>query len=333
MEIRSLNTLRGLAALIVVVSHFSNTSGLWGKLFGEGAGQIGVMIFFLLSGFLMTHLYWDNRPTKINLIRYAVSRLARVMPLYLAVVFISFTTPYAYVVDDVGALFSHLLLLHGDSVLWTIPAEIQFYVIFGLCWLLLSKRRAPLPLVIALISIATVLLSYTSETYKSHGIYLTTSIIESLPYFALGCLFGALYKSRKIFVEYQRDYYIAAVLLIPVLYPNSFAVLFGFQHGLWKDVGILAAIGSIFFAIVFLVPNGNPFMENTLGDFYGKISYSLYLLHLPVLALLSHIGWMNLGVLSLALFIAVASFAAWLSFTIIEAPSRSAIKAIVIKST
>jgi peptidoglycan/LPS O-acetylase OafA/YrhL len=331
MEIRSLNTLRGLAALIVVVSHFSNTSGLWGRLLGDGAGQIGVMIFFLLSGFLMTHLYWHKAPTPKNRLSYVVSRFARVIPLYLAVVLFSFLTPYAFNVGDVGALLSHLLFLHGDSVLWTIPAEIQFYIIFGIAWLLLSKRGAAMQLVIALIFVATVFLGFTSETYQSHGMYLTTSIIEAIPYFTLGCLLGGLYKYRMVFTRYQSHFYLAALVVIPVLYPNIFIALFGYKHGMWKDAGVLAVLGSLFFAIVFLVPDGNRCMENTIGDFYGKISYSLYLLHLPVLMLLTYLGWMERGVLSLALFIVVASCVAWLSFKIVEAPSRRAIKAIVVQ--
>jgi len=53
--IHTLTGLRGLAALIVFVSHSANV-GLLPHFFGTGFGQVGVMIFFLLSGFLMSHL-------------------------------------------------------------------------------------------------------------------------------------------------------------------------------------------------------------------------------------------------------------------------------------
>jgi peptidoglycan/LPS O-acetylase OafA/YrhL len=61
MEIRKLNSLRGLAALIVLVSHYSNESGLLGRALGIGAGQFGVMIFFPLSSFLISYLYLDRQ--------------------------------------------------------------------------------------------------------------------------------------------------------------------------------------------------------------------------------------------------------------------------------
>ena len=55
-EIGALTGLRGVAALIVFVSHGAN-EGVLPAMLGNGFGQIGVMIFFVLSGFLMGQLY------------------------------------------------------------------------------------------------------------------------------------------------------------------------------------------------------------------------------------------------------------------------------------
>ena len=96
MQIRRLNFLRGLAALIVVVSHFSNKTGAWGQLLGRGAGQIGVMLFFMLSGFLMTYIYWKREASQKNLLLFFQSRLARVVPLYLFVVLVSYFFGWPY---------------------------------------------------------------------------------------------------------------------------------------------------------------------------------------------------------------------------------------------
>ena len=60
MEIRKLNTLRGLAALIVFITHFSDITNWLGGVLGGGSGAYGVMLFFLLSGFLMTYLYLER---------------------------------------------------------------------------------------------------------------------------------------------------------------------------------------------------------------------------------------------------------------------------------
>ena len=55
-RIHTLTGLRGIAALLVFISHCGAQSILPSFL-GKGFGQIGVMLFFVLSGFLMTHLY------------------------------------------------------------------------------------------------------------------------------------------------------------------------------------------------------------------------------------------------------------------------------------
>ena len=55
-DIPVLNGLRGLAVMIVFASHASNIF-YQGEIVGWGGGQLGVMLFFMLSGFLMAHLY------------------------------------------------------------------------------------------------------------------------------------------------------------------------------------------------------------------------------------------------------------------------------------
>ena len=89
-EIRRLNTLRGLAALIVVISHYSNDTLILGGLLGYGAGQLGVMLFFVLSGFLMTHLYGTQALDSSAAKRFAIARIARVVPLFVVVVIASY---------------------------------------------------------------------------------------------------------------------------------------------------------------------------------------------------------------------------------------------------
>ena len=71
-NIPALDGLRGLAAVIVLVSHVSNNVGLWGGVLGHGGGQIGVMIFFVLSGYLMGFLYLDRPFNSAEVWSYAV---------------------------------------------------------------------------------------------------------------------------------------------------------------------------------------------------------------------------------------------------------------------
>lgn len=131
-NVPALDGLRGFAALTVFVSHFSNAFNLWGGLLGSGAGQVGVMLFFALSGYLMGRLYLDLPFSSSAVLTFFRRRVARVVPLYLVVVAIAFSLGLYGVTQ--ANLFEHLLFLRGSGVLWTIPVEVQFYALFPVLW-------------------------------------------------------------------------------------------------------------------------------------------------------------------------------------------------------
>ncbi|BFM11426.1 hypothetical protein R50072_15790 [Simiduia litorea] len=80
------------------------------------------------------------------------------------------------------------------------------------------------------------------------------------------------------------------------------------------------------FCIVFLVPNNNILLANKIGDFMGKISYSLYLLHIPVI---THVNTLDMLVeLKLVLALILSTFIAYLSFRYIEKPAARLIRSI-----
>lgn len=335
-EIRKLNSIRALAVIIVIVSHFSNESGMLGGILGQGAGQIGVMLFFLLSAFLMAHLYLDVTPTKENIKNFAFARIARVIPLFLFVVLLSYIAhqvsflpikEYFYSIPDTASFASHLLLLSGASVLWSIPPEIYFYVLFALLWA--AKKYigdlivvAPVALFVASLFIPP---QKALET-KFFGIYVKLSILQVYPYFCAGLLLGFCYKWRKKLLLLSSHAWVFVLLVIPLLYPNILVKATGITNGLWSDPRLLIALSATFFALVFLVPERNIILENPLGDFLGKISYSIYLLHYPILLMLKAAGFIQ-GFVGLGIFIGITLLVSWVSFKFLEVPSRIWIRA------
>jgi len=158
-----LTGLRGVAAILVVLDHVSNAVigrfSLGGKIrgvrvlpFAFAGGNVGVMIFFTLSGFLMGHLYY-NTPFLEQARGYVAARVLRVLPLYyLAFTFIyipvhilidpperqvmlcEYPIPTSY---GCPSITNGLALLENSFVpLWTVPAEIHFYGLFALMWYL-----------------------------------------------------------------------------------------------------------------------------------------------------------------------------------------------------
>jgi peptidoglycan/LPS O-acetylase OafA/YrhL len=330
-EIRKLNSLRGLAALIVVVSHFSNEMKLFNGMMGEGAGQFGVMLFFLLSGFLMSHLYMDRNFEPKAYVGFAIARIGRVIPLYLVVVLISFISVQlfseviVYNIPDIYSVLSHLFMLSGVSVLWTIPPEIQFYALFIVLWWLYSKKPGFLFFLVGLIIFILFLLDFPRPTGKKLGFTIDVSILRSLPYFLSGMMMGLLYSRWKPSVK---SHYVVLVLgLIPFLYPKVFESITGFEHRTWQDISILLCMSWIFFLVVFFVPDNNRLLANKVGDFLGKISYSLYLLHMPILIALklqiSDVEYL------FAIFIMLSILVAYASYSLIESPCRKAVRKLV----
>jgi len=145
--LRSLEALRGIAALGVVIHHAFGMAGLpwlYGKTFlgnASLAGQLGVDVFFVLSGFLMA---WTNPREGCcggDIWKYAVRRFCRIYPFYWVVCALYFPLLYllrranGMEVFGWGEAVSSLLLLpwEGDPLLgvaWTLRFEVMFYFLF-----------------------------------------------------------------------------------------------------------------------------------------------------------------------------------------------------------
>lgn len=114
----ALDGVRGLAALLVLADH-SGFPGL------DGAGSVGVVIFFCLSGFLLT-MPFAHSPEKIsnsNYVKhYFMRRLKRIVPMFY---FISIAGYFFK--NEMGDFFRTILFLQGNNILWTVLQEIYFY--------------------------------------------------------------------------------------------------------------------------------------------------------------------------------------------------------------
>lgn len=165
----ALDGLRGLAVLVVIASHLSHARmGLVPGIGLAGIGKSGVYLFFVLSAFLLTRPLLERAPADFANGRlwanYALRRVLRIWPLYLAVLLLSWWLTMDGVAGwyyqlDTPALLRHLALREGQGVLWSIPVEFKYYlwlplVALGLAW---TRRRAwPL---LAELAVAAVLLA------------------------------------------------------------------------------------------------------------------------------------------------------------------------------
>ena len=330
MEIRKLNTLRALAALIVLVAHFSDVTGWLDGRLGGRAGQYGVMLFFLLSGFLMAYLYLDKECNKENLKSYMLARIGRVLPLYFLVVvgaYLLYSAGFQglYEIADYKKLIAHLVFSYGESVLWTIAPEIQFYFIFMALWFLAAWRAGYIYLLIVGFLIFLFFANFLLVYGEVQGIpYNFFHLFRSLPYFFVGVILGMHYRCFKVPDYLRSHWFVVVLLLIPLMYPYFTPVTSDAKMKMWLSYEVLLVMGAIFFCIVYLVPDNNILLSNKIGDFLGKISYSLYLLHMPIILQLNKLG---ISVeLKLLLFLLLSVLVAYLSYRYLERPLANLVR-------
>ena len=292
-HIHTLTGLRGLAALIVFVSHSANESLLPSYL-GHGFGQIGVMLFFVLSGFLMAYLYIHEDVNGENVRKYMLARIGRVFPLYFALLLFSivitrYISPesfYPFKFDDLGAALRALLLIEAKYVFWTIPVEVQFYVVFVGFWFLYKKGFSAYFLLLFIILTmlpSVVLYIIFSELPK---------IVSTYSYaFFLGVLSALLYDNIKHSPSARKLFSVTALPALLLLFVNLPEIRSKYDILVFGDSAILRIWGDpVTWAIVYTVFISAALNIRSLNilnsKFFvrlGDVSYGFYLIHYPVL--------------------------------------------------
>ena len=134
--VKPLHGLRGLAALVVVTHHLSPL---------KFSGAIGVILFFVLSGFLMGRLYLVREFDAVQVWRYVTARLARIYPLF-ALVILSAAILNRFFGFEIFWMESwevdrHLVMLGDAHTVWTVAVECHFYAIFLVIWFAFARGK------------------------------------------------------------------------------------------------------------------------------------------------------------------------------------------------
>lgn len=327
-----LTGLRGLAASIVLISHAAIV-GMLPSVLGHGFGQVGVMIFFVLSGFLMTFLYVQRAPNKKNMSSYVRARVGRVVPLYLIVVVASIVVSnflyrefrYSLPLDDIPQILRALFFVQAPWELWTIPVEVQFYAVFVVVWLLYAKiGRGSVFLVGAAVTLP-------AAVYL--GLWQAKPAI--LPTYGFAFFLGA---ALAVYLPQLKR---SLVGRVPGFLGAAFlALLFVNLPGLRDELHLSIAPGSLYIStwldpITWVIVTGLfvcclvgsrslKMFDSRAFVFLGNISYGLYLLHYPILEIAARF----LGTSVVGLFVGCGASIglAWLSYRYFERPVMALIR-------
>jgi len=326
LQFDSLDGLRGLAVLFVVLSHLSNAGfSLAPVLNFAGSGKYGVFLFFVLSAFLLTFPLIGRTTKQFGdapfWLSYALRRVLRIFPLYIVVLLVSylFSTRYPtpYVIPLSGTeLLDHLALQAGKSIYWTVPVEFKYYlalpfVAAGFALLL----RGRLGWVLGGVAAVLAALHWLWPAHESR--MNTVELIPYLPIFLLGSL--AAFVHWKIQQRGGIDSLLGVVSLVPSFWnalPGRDVNPFHF-HRAFLLFGFLWSV----FVVAYL--NGSGVFRWLLATrplrYIGVVSFSVYLWHLPILVLVGNHLRADPALVALAV-IALALLLSGISYLLIERP-------------
>lgn len=332
-RLANIQSLRGIAALLVVFSHllvierkYSPDQFLdtWISF-----GQVGVDLFFVISGFIMVHVASKKQRGTRSALEFLFARITRIYPLYWLVsvvilvvwlvrpdtVFSSFTTDSDFVKS---------FLLYPDSrdpllaVGWTLIHEIGFYLVFALALLLKPKWLLPFLLVWAgLIGFGQ---------WAESGAFGTFSEVRKLLSSPLTYEFLAGAVAGWVFHTWNAKFALPSLLIGLALWLAALYVLIAAGHSMIEShmgrvIHFALPATLCVYGLAGLKTN-MPKCTQSLGDW----SYSLYLTHILSLTLFGRIWhtfasdsiWDNIPAL---LILTIASIAvAGLTYKLAEKP-------------
>lgn len=269
MFILALDFLRGIAALGVAWYHFTQGNPAFtdkGIVFESGHwGWLGYYVFFIISGFVIPWSLHIKQYTIKNYFRFVAKRIIRLEPPYLLSILLILLLNYLSCLSptyrgapfqiDLMNLLMHIGYLNVFSdkpwlnpVFWTLAIEFQYYLSVGVFYVLLTSPKKSI--------------RYLSYLFPLALYYLfrgnTRFIVDFLPLFML----GVLVFQKKANIIGWKEYGLISTPLI------AFSMRY---HPAMPLICIFVVALILWHQVKWKV-----------GVFLGRISYSLYLLHVPI---------------------------------------------------
>lgn len=287
-----LESIRGIAALLVVFEHIPHWNSSFFNISIFRNGFLMVELFFVLSGFVIYNAYSNNIKTGKDLLRFQFLRFGRLYPVHLMFLLIFFgveclkyivSTGYGisspnstpFVINNASAFAAHLLLAQAlgitghvgsfNSPSWSISTEFYTYFLFALIILKLYKWRV---VAFAMVFVLSNIFIRIPELNRFS--YMLTCLVG----FSSGCLISILISKQKFQLP-------SFAPLIPII-----ALLFFLSR--YPVLQLYPLIFIISGALIYtLVMSKEGFVKKSLRfkifKQLGEISYSIYMSHFLIL--------------------------------------------------
>ena len=289
----ALDGLRALAAISVILGHFASKQPIAAWV---SYGDSGVIVFFVLSGFLITNILLREREKPQfqlwpALRTFYVRRALRIFPLYYTAIFLCFLLGEPHVRDR----FANLLTFNLPGVppvigygslehFWSLFVEEQFYLMWPLLiWTAPRAWLLPLLIIVALLSLS---LKYGAALAGLEYQWIFSSVFCCADHLGAGALLAYVMRYHSEKFSWLRLWWVALVPVILLSYVRvshhidewfSSHLAFGvLMHSMWTLAGVALV------ATLIEPPRTLAWLAWSPLRFLGRISYGIYVYHLMV---------------------------------------------------
>lgn len=300
-ELEGLDLLRIIASLGVVFYHYGDylSPGFWPAWIALPIipFRLWVDLFFVLSGFVISYVYAPRIGHGFGYGRFLQKRLARLMPLHVATllfyVALGLATLHGVKANsmdrfDWSCLVPNLLLLHAMGIChavsfntpsWSISAEMGMYICFPLFAMLGKPARGAI-LWVAIIAAIVILEMVSRVPGQQYWLFRASQggMLRAVPSFMLGVV---LHRNRDL---------LALIPFARLLAPAALALFIGLSFTTVPYQALYALVCVCVVLVIAVDVRGG--VGPTLGAFsqLGDLTYSVYLLHLPVASVMMTIA-------------------------------------------
>jgi peptidoglycan/LPS O-acetylase OafA/YrhL len=277
-NIPSLDGLRAISIAIVIMSHLAHRHDLPASLgFFRYYGRFGVEVFFVISGFLITHLLIREHEKNgvISLKDFYLRRFFRIFPAaYFYITFVVITAFASLSRTDIAAAYLYLSNYHRAPFilghLWSLSVEEQFYLLWPLAMAIWFRHRKS-------IAIAAILIPPVLRVLLIHSVDLKDAAASYFPLVAdsvaMGCLLAIVRPQLEQYTQrIGRWFVLVPIVTIAIPAMPHFISFFAYQL-----VGATIMRAGIALCIDRAMGKQYTWLNVRPIAWVGMISYSLYL--------------------------------------------------------
>lgn len=300
---KQLDSLRGLAVMMVLYTHFYAGKTEPAPFFQNTIewGGIGVGLFFVLSGFLISGILLKNRADIENgsksrascLKSFYIRRTLRIFPIYYMSIFLLYMINLHPVRETIWWLVTYTSNIYFSDIgryigsighLWSLSIEEQFYLLWP--WVIIfTPRKYLLPVILCFIASSPLYMHFCGLA-KVNSFSAKILAFNHLDKFGFGALLAyqrfyglentvtdrvfnsALYISGALFIE--------SLILYGLKLPNSFGVFYQTFSAIFYAC-VIKKFSTGFSGLFGRILESKPFV------YIGKISYGIYLYHVFIM--------------------------------------------------